>query len=283
MDNQGAVLVRDSMHHGLVSVGPGDKVNTVQRLIEDIGVSAVPVVQDGVLLGIISTRDLAHRARLDLDALARGTARVEFGDLRAVDVMRHGVLTIDIDATVIAAARTMLDHHVHRLVVVQGSLPVGIISTRDCMAQIVASGDRTPLGELMTSPALSIDIDTSVEDAVRLLDTANVRGVVVVDGQWPVGVFTQSEAAKVTQMSPADRALSVERVMSYETICLDIETPTYRVAAHVRDMGVRRVLAVSKRELMGIASAVDLLRSTLRAEDARAARSWGPPPELASA
>lgn len=283
MDNQGAALVRDCMHHGLVSVGPADTVQAVQRLIEEIGVSAVPVMQDGVLLGIISTRDLAHRARLDLDALARGPARVEFGELLAVDVMRHGVLTIDIDATVTAAARTMLDHHVHRLVVVQGSAPVGIISTRDCMGQIVASGDRTPLGELMTSPAMSIDIDTSVEDAVRLLDTANVRGVVVVDGQWPVGVFTQSEAAKITQMSAADRALSVERVMSYETICLDVDTPTYRVAAHVRDMGVRRVLAVSKRQLVGIASAVDLLRSTLRTEDARASRSWGPPPARASA
>ena len=142
--------------------------------------------------------------------------------------------------------------------------------------------DAPPLRELMTSPALSVDIDTPVEQAVRLLDTANVRGVVVVDGQWPGGVFTQSEAAKVAQMSASERAMPVERVMSYETICLDTETPTYRVAAHVRDMGVRRVLAVSKRQLVGIASAVDLLRSTLRSVDTRATRSWGPPASLAS-
>jgi predicted transcriptional regulator len=258
-------------------------VSAVQRLIETIGVSAVPVVQDGLLLGIISTRDLAHRARLDMDAISQGFVRAQFGDLSAVDVMRHGVLTIDMDATVTEAARTMLDHHVHRLVVVRGTSPVGIISTRDCMGQIVASGDRTPLSALMTSPALSVDIDMPIAEAARLLDTANVRGVVVVDGQWPVGVFTQSEAANVAQMTPAERALPVERVMSYETICLDVDTPTYRVAAHVRDMGVRRVLAVSKRQLVGIASAVDLLRSTLRAAEHRAQRSWGPPPAALSA
>ena len=36
----------------------------------------------------------------------------------------------------------------------------------------------------------------------------------------------------------------VERVMSYETICLDVRTPLYRVAGHAMQMRVRRILAV---------------------------------------
>jgi signal-transduction protein with cAMP-binding, CBS, and nucleotidyltransferase domain len=52
----------------------------------------------------------------------------------------------------------------------------------------------------------------------------------------------------------------VERVMSYETICLDVSTPAYRVAGHALQMRVRRILAVHARELRGIASSFDLAR-----------------------
>jgi signal-transduction protein with cAMP-binding, CBS, and nucleotidyltransferase domain len=52
----------------------------------------------------------------------------------------------------------------------------------------------------------------------------------------------------------------VERVMSYETICLDVGTPLYRVAGHATQMRVRRILAVHSRQLRGIVSGFDLVR-----------------------
>jgi signal-transduction protein with cAMP-binding, CBS, and nucleotidyltransferase domain len=55
--------------------------------------------------------------------------------------------------------------------------------------------------------------------------------------------------------------MPVEEVMSYETICLDVATPLYRVAGHMVQMRVRRVLAVERHELRGILSGFDMLRA----------------------
>jgi predicted transcriptional regulator len=54
--------------------------------------------------------------------------------------------------------------------------------------------------------------------------------------------------------------------MSYETICLDADTPVYRVAAYAISMNVRRLLIVDHRELVGILSTVDLLDAVARPE-----------------
>jgi CBS domain-containing protein len=56
------------------------------------------------------------------------------------------------------------------------------------------------------------------------------------------------------------RKIPVERLMSYETICLDISTPIDRVANYARQMRVRRILAVHDNALKGIATGFDLLR-----------------------
>jgi CBS domain-containing protein len=87
-----------------------------------------------------------------------------------------------------------------------------------------------------------------------------VRGLVVVDGTWPVGVFTHTEALRTRHLTPSLLETPVEQVMSYETICLDVKTPLYRVAGHFVQMNVRRVLAVEARALRGIASGFDLAR-----------------------
>lgn len=48
--------------------------------------------------------------------------------------------------------------------------------------------------------------------------------------------------------------------MSYETICLDADTPAHRAAAYAISMNVRRLLVVSHRDLVGVLAVVDLLR-----------------------
>ena len=55
------------------------------------------------------------------------------------------------------------------------------------------------------------------------------------------------------------REMPVERVMSYETVCLDVATPVHRAASYVVAMNVRRILVVEKRDLVGIMSCLDLV------------------------
>jgi predicted transcriptional regulator len=260
MEDRWSAPVRDFMSRGIVAVRLDSPLSEVLRTLEQNEISAVPVVDGkGTLRGILSTKDLLSAARLEM-ATPEAPLRVVPPDRTAADVMRAAVLTIDERAAIGDAAAEMVRHRVHRLIVVREGRPCAVISTRDAMRAITMARIETPLGEVMTTEVKSIDLDTPVDDAVARLDDANVRGLVVVDGTWPIGVFTHTEALHAAALPTSMQKIPVERVMSYETVCLDVSTPIYRVANHARQMRVRRILAVEHRALRGIATGFDLLR-----------------------
>jgi CBS domain-containing protein len=175
--------------------------------------------------------------------------------------MRTRVVTVDEDQPLRDAATKMVEHHIHRVIVLREGRPVAVVSTRDAMRAVLFHHIETPLAKAITTPVITIDLGEHLDVAVHRLADANVRGLVVVDGEWPVGVFTHTEAMKARSL-PREllEKTTVEEVMSYETICLDVSTPLYRVAGHAVQMNVRRILAVHDRRLRGILTGFDLVR-----------------------
>jgi len=248
--------VRDFMSKGLVVVRLETPLHEVRRVLEDRDISAVPVLDAaGKLRGLVSMSDLLHGPRGEGAPDAMPVAS---------DVMETEVITIDEGERMAEAAARMVERQIHRLVVLRRGAPVAVLSTRDAARAVLAAHTQTPLGEMMSTPVQTIDHAEPIHSAITRLSAAGVRGLVVVDGRSPVGVFTQLEAVKARGLSPERQQMPVEDVMSYETICLDVATPLYRVAGHMVQMRVRRVLAVEHREVRGILSGFDLL-ATLRA------------------
>ena len=68
------------------------------------------------------------------------------------------------------------------------------------MRAIAMAGVKTPLGSVMTTEVETIDMRMPVEDAIGRLDDANVRGLIVVDDTWPIGVFTHTEAIRARDL-----------------------------------------------------------------------------------
>jgi len=260
METRWAAPVRDFMSRSLIAVRPDTPVGDVHRIFEEHDISAVPIVDEyATLRGILSSKDLLRAARLEMstpeDVLcATPPART------ASDLMRAPVISIDEMAPVAKAGAEMLRHRIHRLIVLREGKPSGVISTRDAMRAVVVERVKTPLAKVMTTELETIDLGEPSDAAVARLDDANVRGLVVLDGRWPIGVFTHTEALRVRALPPSMRQIPVGRVMSYETVCLHVSTPIDWVANYARQMCVRRILAVDKRSLAGIATGFDLLR-----------------------
>jgi len=213
------------------------------------GVSAVPIVEDGRLLGIVSTTDI-----LGAPAIAR-----------VRDIMTSPVITVSVNDPLDSAARLLADTRVHRVVALENDRVAGILSARDVLVELKNRKVAAPAGTAMSTPVEVVEIGDSIEDATRRLASAAVHGVVVVDGGAPVGVFTHVEALAARKLPPEMRLRPVEEVMSYETICLDIATPMYRAAAYAVSMNVRRILVVEHRRLAGILSCLDLVEAHARA------------------
>ena len=85
-----------------------------------------------------------------------------------------------------------------------------------------------------------------------------MRGLVVVDGKAPVGLFSQLEAIRARALPPPLRQRPVEEIMSYETMSLDVDTPLYRAAGHAVSTRMRRIFVVDGRTLVGIVTGYDL-------------------------
>jgi predicted transcriptional regulator len=252
--------VRDYASTCLISVAPDSPLSDVQRLFEERNISAVPVIDaGGALRGIVSLTDLLRVARIEMDS-PRAFPRVLPQAENVTHAMRTSVVTIDEGAALREAAAKMIAHRIHRVVVTRGGTAVGVLSTRDAMRAILRARVEEPLERVMTREVLTIDVGDPLGVAIARLTDANVHGLVVVDGDWPVGVFTQLEALHARALPVPLRQRSVEQMMSYETICHDVKTPLHRIVGQSIAMNVRRILAVENRRLVGIATGFDLVR-----------------------
>ncbi|EPR43948.1 putative signal transduction protein with CBS domain containing protein [Desulfovibrio sp. X2] len=136
--------VRDVMSAKPVTVSPAAPVADVVRLLLERGVKAVPVVDKGRPVGMVTGGDLLNRSsmglRLDIhdrlpkdmqDELLRGLSAT---GLAARDVMTSPPVSVNLCATVPEAAQMMADRRLKRLVVVDdaGDL-AGVISRSDVL------------------------------------------------------------------------------------------------------------------------------------------------------
>jgi CBS domain-containing protein len=82
------------------------------------------------------------------------------------------------DVTVREAARTMVENRIGAVVVLENGKPAGIFSERDLMAKVVLKGqdaDATRVGDLMTSPVLTIPANGKPADAMTLMLEKHIR------------------------------------------------------------------------------------------------------------
>lgn len=130
--NLGRGTVADVMTHGLVACRDGATVRQAARVMTEHRVRAVVVVAaNGSPLGVVTGTDL-------LDVVGEDPDGITVAQLMRVAIM------IDPGATLREAADLMLEHEVHRLVVVDagvpGSVPLGVVATTDIVAEMAELG-----------------------------------------------------------------------------------------------------------------------------------------------
>ncbi|OAT73636.1 MULTISPECIES: CBS domain-containing protein [Parageobacillus] len=113
--------VREVMTIDVEYCTPVDNVYEVAVKMRDLNVGAIPVVDHGRLIGMITDRDL----------VVRGIAEKRPGSTPVTEVMSDKLITITPDASVQEAAKQMAEHQIRRLPVVEHGRLVGIVSLGD--------------------------------------------------------------------------------------------------------------------------------------------------------
>lgn len=102
-------------------------------------------------------------------------------------------------STVNEAARLMTQHDCGEIPVLDGGKLAGVVTDRDiaCRAVAQGKGPDTPVREVMSSPAITVTRDTSVEDCCGVMENHQIRRVPVVDEDGGCcGMVSQADLAQ---------------------------------------------------------------------------------------
>ena len=89
------------------------------------------------------------------------------------------------DASVYEALEIMANHDIGAVMVLSEGRLCGVLSERDYARKVILLGKAsrdTTAGEIMTSPAITVDLGRGIEDCMHVMTKYRVRHLPVVDG-----------------------------------------------------------------------------------------------------
>jgi CBS domain-containing protein len=197
-------------------------------------------------------------------------------------IMTKEVVTITPENTLYEAARIMGEKHIGSLIVVKYDTPVGVITERDLLREVVAReidlekdwlvGGVTikeeKVEEIMSYPLNTISLTSSIKEAAQMMIEKKIRRLAVREHGKVVGIITASDLIRSLPEVPETLHVwfEVDYFMSKRVITVDEETPVEVVAKIMGEKSVGSVIITSHGEPIGIFTERDLLTKFL-AED----------------
>jgi len=176
------------------------------------------------------------------------------------EVMSREVAMISPEASMDEAASIMGEKHIGSLIVNKYATPVGIVTERDLLSNVLARG-RNPkevkVKEAMSYPLITLCSTATIKEAAQTMIKMNGRLAVFECGNM-VGIITASDLVRSLPEAP-ETQLKVDDFMTKNVITADEK---HSVAGIAKTMGEKRigsVIITSRGEPIGIFTERDLL------------------------
>jgi len=153
-------LVSEYMTGGVVKVEiPGNRYD-VLKVLKRTGISGLPVLMEGKLVGIITRKDLLYNPEENQLAL----------------LMTPNPVVIHPSATLQEAAQLMVSHHVRRLPVLDGNTLVGLISIADLILAIARMRSNVEIRGFVL-PTFALWEDTPLPLVGRIMEISEYEAL----------------------------------------------------------------------------------------------------------
>ena len=113
--------IRDVMTPNPRTVSPKDTIQAVARVMQAEDTGAVPIVNDGHVLAVVTDRDIVVRVVAEGGSLSTPVG----------EIATKNVVTVTPDMSTSEAGELMSEHQIRRLPVVENDRIVGIVSIGD--------------------------------------------------------------------------------------------------------------------------------------------------------
>ena len=114
------------------------------------------------------------------------------------DAMTADPQSIGASASVVEAARLMREQHIGSLPVTEDDRLVGMITDRDITTRVVAESavpETTSVGDVYSRDLVSVEPNSDLDEALRLMARHQVRRLPVVENDRLVGMVAQADIA----------------------------------------------------------------------------------------
>ncbi len=130
------------------------------------------------------------------------------------DIMAKNIKTVKPDDSVHAAVQKMNKFDIGSVIVISSGRPVGIITETNIMRRVVEPRmDPATVWakDIMTSPLITIDQNTTVAEAAKVMAERKINRLPVINGDKLVGLISSTDIVKAnpTQLAILDELLRV--------------------------------------------------------------------------
>jgi CBS domain-containing protein len=110
--------------------------------------------------------------------------------------MTSRVVTIEPGASIVDAAKKMIEQEKGPLPVVEGNRPVAMVTDRDIIARVVAEGkdpSSLTVRDIATTDLATVRPDADLDEARRLMAQRQLDRLLVVEGDNLAGIISEAD------------------------------------------------------------------------------------------
>jgi len=159
------MLVADVMQAPVLTVTPKTTLPEATRLVQQRGIRHLPVVEDDMLVGIVSDRDLKRAMASPATSLEAHELRYLLAAVTMDEIMTRAIITVGRTIPIEEAARLMVKEKVSALPVTEQGRLIGIVTETDVLELFVR-------GMGAGKPSSRIDVRLA-EDSATLADVVH--------------------------------------------------------------------------------------------------------------
>jgi CBS domain-containing protein len=125
------------------------------------------------------------------------------------------IYSVTPDAPVLEAIRSMAEHGVGALLVMQGDKLAGIVSERDYARKVILKGrssSDTPVKQIMTAEVITVEPGQTTQQCMQIMTDRRVRHLPVVEGGRVLGMLSIGDLVRAVL---AEQAQTIEQLENY--------------------------------------------------------------------
>ena len=114
--------------------------------------------------------------------------------------------------------------------------------------------------DIMTKSVVSIDAATTITDAAKMMEDAEIGAIVVTENNTPVGLITDRDFAIKVVAHAYNPTTPVRMIMSSPLYSISPDESVRMIADFMYTRGIRKLPVIDNDKVIGIVTATDLVR-----------------------